>query len=82
MNYKEKFRISNYEEYDLINESINVVGDESIAGYYTSYMYNTTIRFYFRILNVLVEITVINEDYSLPFDLAEIIENRIYESIN
>ena len=83
LNYKEEeFRISNFGDYDLINESINVIGDESIAGYATFYMYNTTISFSFRILNVLVEITVINEDYSLAFDLAEIIENRIYESIN
>lgn len=83
LNYKEKeLRISNYEDYDLINESVNVVGAESIAGYFTSYMYNSTISFSFRILNVLVEIRVINEDYSLAFDLAEIVENRIYESIN
>jgi len=83
LNYNEKeFRISKYGDHDLINESVNVVGDESIAGYFTSYMYNSTISFSFRILNVLVEIRIINEDYSLAFDLAKIIENRINESLN
>lgn len=62
--------------FEVINETINIIGNESKA--ITKEEYYDFLAF--RIFNIICLIS--SKDFTFTFELAEIIEERIYDSIN
>jgi hypothetical protein len=62
--------------FEVINETINIIGNESKA--ITKEDYYDFLAF--RILNVIILIS--SKDFSFTFELARIIEERIYDSFD
>jgi hypothetical protein len=71
--------ITDFGKVELINNSVNKTGDESKA--FSDSVGNT--YFYFRVSNVVGMMHIyVNDSYSFAFDLAKIVEQRIYNSMS
>lgn len=69
-----------HSDHTIINNSYNSIGDQSLA--YLMYQDNVSwYLLYFRISNVVVSFYNVNTTYQLAYDLAKIVEQRIYDSL-
>ena len=69
------------ESQKILNDSVNSIGDESFAHYIMGQVLNDSqIFFWFRISNI-VGLIKVPYDYSFTYELTEIVEQRIYDSI-
>ena len=76
-----KFPVLEKEKHKIRNDSVNAIGDESFAHYTTldQTQNDSQIYLWFRISNI-VGLIKVPYDYSLAYELAEIVEQRIYNS--
>jgi hypothetical protein len=73
-----KFPVLEKEKHKILNDSINAIGDESFAHYAAidQTQNDSQIYLWFRISNI-VGLIKVPYDYSLAYELAELVEQRI-----